>query len=183
MLSVYWVQSPSSNSDSNLSHIPSMTYLNLSPISMSTKPCQPMSSTSSPVLSTYSSALNLMDEEILNSPPTQIQTPIPQSSSQISILNSVFVFFSSCCCPFHSAYWEPGRLFNFYRVSMPFRLSRQALSQIMETIFSWLARSFKALLLLFNTKPLILPYHLILICQLLLSLLHCKIQSIPMQEM
>ena len=106
MLSVYWVQSPSSNSDSNLSHIPSMTYLNLSPISMSTKPCQPMSTTSSPVLSTYSSALNLMDEEILNSPPTQIQTPIPQSSSQISILNSVFFFFS-CCCPFHSAYWEP----------------------------------------------------------------------------
>ena len=60
---------------------------------MSTKPCQPMSTTSSPVLSTYSSALNLMDEEILNSPPTQIQTPIPQSSSQISILNSVLFFF------------------------------------------------------------------------------------------
>ena len=30
-----------------------------------------------------------MDGEILNSPPTQIQTPIPQSSSQISMLNSV----------------------------------------------------------------------------------------------
>ena len=181
MLSVYWVQSPSSNSDSNLSHIPSMTYLNLSPISMSTKPCQPMSTTSSPVLSTYSSALNLMDEEILNSPPTQIQTPIPQSSSQISILNSVlFCFFLLLPLPLCLL---RTRLFNFYRVSMPFRLSRQALSQIMETIFSWLARSFKALLLLFNTKPLILPYHLILICQLLLSLLHCKIQSIPMQEM
>ena len=175
MLSVYWVQSPSSNSDFNLSHIPSMTYLNLSPISMSTKPCQPMSTTSSPVLSTYSSALNLMDEEIL-----KFKLQFHKVALRFPYWILFFFFFLLLPLPLCLL---RTRLFNFYRVSMPFRLSRQALSQIMETIFSWLARSFKALLLLFNTKPLILPYHLILICQLLLSLPHCKIQSIPMQEM
>ena len=55
-----------------------------------------MSSTSSPLLSTYSSASNLMDN-IYNSPPLPIETPTPRSGAglQISMSNSNPGFFPS----------------------------------------------------------------------------------------
>ena len=55
-----------------------------------------MSSTSSPLLSTYSSASNLMDD-LYNSPPLPIEIPTPWSGtgSQISMVNSNPGFFPS----------------------------------------------------------------------------------------
>ena len=55
-----------------------------------------MSSTSSPLLSTYNSASNLMDD-LYNSPPLPIETPTLRSGtgSQISMLNSNPGFFPS----------------------------------------------------------------------------------------
>ena len=137
-----------------------------------------MSSTSSPLLSTYSSVSNLMDN-LYNSPPLPIETPTPWSGagSQISMSNSNPGFFPS------AAHSDPGiRSFTYFRELVWLRISRQQFSQTMETTSSQLTKSYKIsppsfiIMLLFHLHHLIL-YHLFL-----LSLLDYRLLSTLMLE-